>query len=74
MERIYVSELQFEARPGHKLALTAFGALDRSSDPALRLVYKTVVAGRASLSLSIGIGSHAIQDFGANTEISWNLY
>jgi len=71
---LYASKLQFEVRPGHKLALTAFGPIGRSSDPALRLVYKTVVAGRASLSISIGLGSQPLQDFGATTKFNWNLY
>ena len=70
---IYAGKLQYELRPGHKLALTAAGALRGSQGPAIRLVYKTRLAGRVSVELSLGIGSNRPLDYGAKTSLAWNL-
>lgn len=70
---IYAGKLQYELRPGHKLALTATGALRGSQGPAIRLVYKTQLAGRVSVALSLGIGGNRSVDYAANTSLAWNL-
>ena len=70
---IYAGKLQYELRPGHKLALAAAGALRGSRGPAIRLVYKTQFAGRVSVALSIGVGSNRPLDYGAKTSAAWNL-
>lgn len=70
---IYAGKLQYELRPGHKLALSAAGALRGSRGPAVRLVYKTQLARRVSVALSLGIGSNRPLDYGANTSLAWNL-
>jgi hypothetical protein len=71
--RIYASQLQFEARPGHKLSLAAIGTVESSSAPALQLVYKTRLAGRVSLSVNVGLGSNRQRDYGASTKFVWKL-
>jgi len=67
------SKLQFELRPGHKLAVEAIGAI-RGGAPAFQLAYSTNLTRQASLSLKIGLGSNRGRDFGASTKFVWNLY
>lgn len=70
---IYASKLQFELRPGHKLSLTAAGAIKGRSDPTVRLIYKTRLSQNASLALSIGLGENRPLDYGAKTDFAWNI-
>lgn len=67
------SKLQFELRPGHKLAVEAIGAI-RGSDPALQFAYSTNLTRHASLAIKIGLGSNRMRDIGASTKFVWNVY
>jgi hypothetical protein len=71
---MHATRLQFELKPGHKLAVEAIGAIRGSGDPALQLVYKTNLTRQASLSIKIGLGSNRVRDFGASTKFVWNVY
>lgn len=71
--QVYAAKLQFELRPGHRVALAAAGALQGGSNPAVRVIYKTHLANRASIAFSVGIGSNRQLDYGAATGLSWNL-
>ena len=71
---MHSSKLQFELRPGHKLAIQALGALHGGSDPALQLVYDTYLTQRVSISIKLGLGSNRMRDFGASTKFVWNVY
>ncbi|MGI9221747.1 MAG: hypothetical protein ACR2QS_12010 [Woeseiaceae bacterium] len=70
---IYAAKVQLEFRPGHRLALAAAGALQGGSSPAVRVIYKTRLANRASIAFSVGIGSSRPLDYGAATGLTWNL-
>jgi hypothetical protein len=67
------SKLQFELRPGHKLAVEAIGAIGGGA-PAMQLAYSTNLTRQASLSIKIGLGSNRGRDFGASTKFVWNVY
>jgi hypothetical protein len=71
---IHATKLQFELRPGHKLAVEAIGKIRGGGDPALQLVYNTNLSEQVSLSIKIGLGSNRMRDFGASTKFVWNVY
>ena len=67
------SKLQFELRPGHKLAVEAIGVIS-GADPAFQFVYSTNLTRHASLSIKLGLGSNRMRDIGASTKFVWNVY
>lgn len=69
---VHASRLQFELRPGHQLSIAAIGAI--GGDPAFQLGYKTKLTERTTLSISLGLGSNRMRDFGASTKFVWNLF
>ena len=71
---IYMQKLQYELRPGHKIALTAFGRIHGDRSPALRLAYKTQLAGHFAVEISVGIGGNRPFDFGASSSLAWDVY